>query len=136
MEGKVGLVSVAGDRSGTGLLIGPDLVLTVLHLLDPVLSGEKSPDDVSVTFDTKRLDNGEVRNAGMTLRLAPDWLVASEPPGREEGAGPRELDYIVIRVEGVPGEHPSAGPAASRRPRREVGSAAAPTRPNSRRQRR
>ena len=47
-EGYICRIEVDGHQGGTGLLIGPDTVLTVLHLLAPVLGGKKTPADVSV----------------------------------------------------------------------------------------
>jgi len=109
-EGKVCRIDIAGHQGGTGILIGADTVLTVKHLLDPILRGEAIPAGLTVSFDHKQLNNGQVWNAGLTCRLAADWLVVADPSGPEDKAAKGGLDYVVIRVDGAPGSRPVGWP--------------------------
>ena len=102
LAGRVCLVEVVtGGRlvsGGTGILVGPDLVVTNHHVLQRVLDGPSSPDDVRCTFDFHELADG-TRSQGSVHGLAASGLVASSP---NEPAG---LDYALVRLDGRPGAH-------------------------------
>jgi hypothetical protein len=111
---------------GTGFLIGPDRCLTSYHVLRPLVTGDIQAGDVSLRFDYKHAASGENPGEGTVVELAADWLVASAPNSAfEERDGesaelpaPDELDFVVVRVAGEPGEEPigaTAEPGADRR---------------------
>lgn len=107
LDAQLCLVEV-GPLHGTGLLIGPDLVLTAGKVLrtSPRWRFSTRPEDVSVRFDFKQLDNGTVLNSGSTFRLASDWYVAA-------GVAPpliTQEDYAILRVDGQPGRQPIGWP--------------------------
>jgi hypothetical protein len=112
--------------SGTGFLVGPDLVMTNYHVMEPVILGEQGrtdsrglaarADQVILRFDYKRMDDGFVTNPGVVFRLAPDWHVDSSPPSpidrqiEKTGApAPDQLDYALLRVAGEPGNRQPGG---------------------------
>jgi hypothetical protein len=132
IEGHVCRVEVETDLSpvqGTGFLLGPDMVITNHHVLDSVIAGEKGQTnqegmsarrkDVKVRFDYKRMTNGTCF-PGVTFGLAIDWLIDQSPPSKVDfevdpksgDPDPQELDYALIRLDGVPGSQPIGGPKA------------------------
>jgi hypothetical protein len=100
---------------GTGFLVGPDLVLTNYHVLEPVLSPRSgaaatvSVRDVTLRFDFRRLPDGSP-SPGTACRLANsgpnEWLVVASPPAAGELPGgvaaglpnDDELDVVVVRL--------------------------------------
>jgi hypothetical protein len=100
-----------GDGGGTGFLVGPDLVLTNFHVMEPVLENRARPRDVICRFDYSKQVDGAPIGAGIECRLAsPDWCVAKSPTSewdlRLDGPGPaaNELDYCLIRLADKIGE--------------------------------
>lgn len=125
IEGQVCKIEIAtnkGTATGTGFLVGPDLVLTNYHVMEPVLHGEKgdaAPEDAVAmradavfTFDYKVLPGGKVLSQGTKFGLAPgalqDWLIDSSPYSAadtlEQPPGEEELDYALVRLGGAPGD--------------------------------
>ena len=103
--------SVEGHRSGTGLLIGPDLVLTVPQLFEPVHGGELHSNrgdgrlGVEGGWTTARCGTPGSRSAWPTIG---SW-------GELRGgvsAGPPGPAYAVIRLAGNPGLQPVGWPRA------------------------
>lgn len=104
-----------GMAYGTGFLLGPDVVVTNHHVMQPVIeqAGAK-PKDVVLRFDYKRLEDGTTLNPGTEYRLAADWLIDQSPmsaiddePEPKRGVPkPDELDYALLRVDGAPGLEP------------------------------
>jgi hypothetical protein len=116
LEAQLCLVAVEHGSSstyGTGLLVGPDLMLTAGRALGFSSGGGGSvlgaqQQSVSLIFDFKQLDNGEVLNRGNSFRLARQWLVAAGPADSvPDDEGP---DYALLRVEGEPGRRPIGWP--------------------------
>ncbi|MGH2559232.1 MAG: trypsin-like peptidase domain-containing protein, partial [Thermomicrobiales bacterium] len=112
---KVEIRSQGSETSGTGFLLGPDLVMTNYHVMERVIEERGvQPSDVGIRFDYKRLNNGKVLNPGTVYRLARDWLVDSSPPSPfERGQAPayappqpEALDFALLRVDGRPGANP------------------------------
>jgi hypothetical protein len=107
----------AGVRScaGTGFLIGPDLVLTSYHLIEVLHKNMGNPRDAVLRFDYQRLPDGTVVDGGREVRLASDWLVAWQPPSKlddmpdpgDQLPAVDELDFAVLRVDGLPGDRPA-----------------------------
>jgi hypothetical protein len=123
---------------GTGFLVGPDVVITNYHVMEPVIEYERQqtqstglwalPNDVILRFDYKRLEDGRTVNLGTEYRLAPseDWLIHCSPlspvdsiPEPKSSVPERDhLDYALLRVDGTPGLDPigqSAEPDAPSR---------------------
>jgi len=110
-------IQVAGGQVfGTGFLVGPDLLLTNYHVMEPVVAFEDGPagytgpraraTDVVCRFDYKVLDSGAV-NDGSKYRLAPAWRVALSPndPGTRD-PNPDELDFALVRLAERVGDQP------------------------------
>jgi hypothetical protein len=102
--------------SGTGFLVGPDLVLTNHHVVAPLIEGkEVGKGDVEVTFDYAAGAAISVSGSG-SRRLADEWLVTSSPPSAVDlQAHParlptsEELDIALIRLNDSPGSDPMPG---------------------------
>jgi len=121
IEPKVCRVEVDSNKGaiyGTGFLLGPDVVISNYHVLESVILGDKGsstsngesakPADVVLRFDYKRLADGTTLNPGTVyhLRLV-DWLIDSsetEPPGTTPAID--QLDYVLLWVDGTPGDDP------------------------------
>lgn len=92
---------------GTGFLIAPNVVITNYHVIEPVLLEQATPNNVILRFDYKQVD-GKVINQGTEYRLVKDdWLIDQSPylPDQENRLPtPDELDYALLRVDGVPGK--------------------------------
>ncbi|MEO8380196.1 MAG: serine protease [Acidobacteriota bacterium] len=108
--------------SGTGFLVGPDLLLTNFHVMAPAIAHAKgqvsalvaAPSDVRFRFDYKRLRSEESALPGVYYGLKErDWLVASSPQSPFDfGKAPQselpakdELDYALVRLDAPAGEH-------------------------------
>ena len=88
---------------GTGFLIGPDLVMTNRHVVDPFASQAEPP--FVVRFDFKLSPDGTRLREGQTFDLARDWLVASSPVA--------QLDFAVLRLVDAAGLEPTGGTAGA-----------------------
>ncbi len=92
---------------GTGVLIAPNVVITNYHVIEPVLLDQATPNNVILRFDYKQVD-GRIINQGTEYRLVDDdWLIdqSSYPPDNENRLPtPDELDYVLLRVDRVPGK--------------------------------
>ena len=101
---------------GTGVLVGPDLVLTNYHVIESLLpvSGQVSPANVNCRFDYKALPDGSGVNPGRAVSLAEglDWDVLHSPYSvadtQTHGGqwSPGELDFALVRVAENVGEQP------------------------------
>lgn len=108
-------IAVPGGKTyGTGFLVGPDLVMTNHHVMEPVIDKPDLAAGAVFLFDYKVLSN-KVLNAGTPFSLASDgWLVADSPLSPiDEEADPKsgtpsdeELDYTVVRLAAKPGLEP------------------------------
>jgi Effector-associated domain 1/Trypsin-like peptidase domain len=102
-----------GTSFGTGFLLGPDVVMTNCHVVQPVIDGRTPASKVVLRFDYKTLAN-QVVNPGRVYALADDWLIDHSPtsavdrePEPKSGVpGEEELDYAVMRTRGTPGSDP------------------------------
>lgn len=116
----VTVVTAHSSTSGTGVLVGPDLLLTCHHVVQEVIDGGASPTGVRCEFGHQVRPDNTVQ-WGEPYELAEDWLVAFSPhaPG-EGGIGsdvcprPDQLDYALLRLAGRPG---GRSPAGRRTPR-------------------
>jgi hypothetical protein len=103
---------------GTGFLLGPDVVMTNYHVIEPAIRGQAKPEKIELRFDYKILGD-EVLNQGVIYRLAVDnWcidtsqysLVDLEVDPGDKVPAKGELDYALLRVDGTPGSDPVGGP--------------------------
>jgi hypothetical protein len=130
IETQVCRIEIATNRGlayGTGFLLGPDVVMTNYHVMEPVIAGEKGQtvagglratrQDVTLRFDYKQLADGTTLNQGVSFSLAGDWLIDSSPVSpidleadpKSGVPDPGELDYALLRVDGSPGTAPVGG---------------------------
>jgi Trypsin-like peptidase domain/Effector-associated domain 1 len=119
IEGQVCRIEYPpSDAQGTGFLVGPSMVLTNYHVVEPFIA-DGSAQDVSavvIRFDYKVADDGVTVQAGTVHRLAQDWLADFSPYSAQDlsvepsaDPEPDELDYALLRVDGAPGEEPVGG---------------------------
>jgi hypothetical protein len=106
IEGKTAKLGV----TGTGFLVGPDLLLTNFHVVEPLLLNEGGS-KLCARFDLRLSPNGVTLLEGTTYALAADWLVASSPhPAAKQasveaaGDDPAWLDYALLRLADPVGE--------------------------------
>lgn len=112
---RVEVVGGAESTTGTGFLVGPDLVLTNHHVLADVVAGTTSSTGVRCRFDFHvRAD--QTIDHGNDVPLAADWRVADSPhsvvdtePLAATLPSPDELDYALIRLEHDIGARPAPG---------------------------
>jgi hypothetical protein len=123
-EGQVCRVEVYSGlppQYGTGFLLGPDIVMTNYHVVEPVIKGEVTPDKVALRFDYQALEDGVGvgRGTAYDLELGGEpgaWLIDSSPyspidtNGGPGDPSPAHLDYALLRVKGTPGNDPVGGP--------------------------
>jgi Trypsin-like peptidase domain/Effector-associated domain 1 len=92
----------AGILYGTGFLIGPDLVLTNHHVIEPLFKGQAKRGAVAIRFDYA--EHAADRDEGIDFALDEKWLVRSSPYSEADLAvdagepADDELDYAVIRL--------------------------------------
>lgn len=90
---------------GTGFLIAPNVVITNYHVIESVDLGEATPSNVILRFDYKQLADGKIINKGTEYHLVEEnWLIDKSPYVKNQSPTPDELDYALLRVDGVPGE--------------------------------
>lgn len=106
IEGKTLNLSV----TGTGFLVGPDLLLTNFHVVEPLLLSEGGP-TLHARFDLRLAPDGVALLEGMACALAADWLLASSPHAAAKqasveaaGDGSARLDYALLRLADPVGE--------------------------------
>ena len=105
---------------GTGFLIAPNVVITNYHVIEPVISEQATPNNVILRFDYKKLPEGKVINSGTEYRLfEDDWLIDESPYVENSLPTLDELDYALLRVDGVPGKEPVAKNSVPDTPERE-----------------
>ncbi len=99
-------VPVDGEYEfGTGFLVGPDVIITNYHVVEPLIESADGPVGATVSFDYALLEDGKTIHSGTPYDLADNWLLASSPyselDGEEEPAsdpGPEELDFALLRL--------------------------------------
>jgi hypothetical protein len=115
-----------GDAMGTGFLIGPDLILTNYHVLEPIISGRVAASQAACRFDYKVLSDGS-RAEGVVAPLdEASWRIDVSPYSRAEFENDPdrelptadELDYALAKLARPVGHEPvgkSPGPGAPSR---------------------
>lgn len=96
MQGWVCRIEVAEHLVATGILVGRDVILTTDHSLEALGPGTTAAENVTIRFDHRVTQEGEVVSEGATFFLHSSWLMA-----RDAG-----LDYALLRVRNSPGTSP------------------------------
>ena len=114
--------------SGTGFLLGPDVLITNYHVLKDVIDDPSLATRVVLRFDYKVIrddSSQEVISKGTTFSLAVDWLIDHSPYSSADTvddpskiSAPDELDYALFRAGGNPGRSPAGGTSAPGAPAR------------------
>jgi hypothetical protein len=113
VENRVCRMELRGLPRGTGFLVGPDVVLTCYHVMQPVIEGKVPAADVRLRFDYRVGTDGLI-SGGVIVGLHSDWLVDSSPYAPEEGElnadirepTSEELDYALLRLDRPAGAEP------------------------------
>lgn len=112
-EWRVCRIDRYNDGCGTGVLVGPDLVLTNYHVMKKLLDAPAERAAWSVRFDHKLAENGTDILSGITVELAEEWDVDHAPfsphdlvadPQGEPTAD--ELDFALVRLARAVGDEP------------------------------
>ena len=114
---RVCRVDINGEAQGTGFLVGPEVVLTNFHVVEPVWSGKPSNTALSCLFDYELLADGTptpglrievVQGGGI---LAHSKYSAAEKKGKPDQTLPNldELDFALLRLSVPVGGQPAAG---------------------------
>lgn len=109
IEAQVCRIEITNNNNtkefGTGFLIAPNVVITKYHVIESVDSGQANASNVILRFDYKQLADGNIINKGTEYRLVEsDWLIDKSPYTKNTLPTLDELDYALLRVDGVPGE--------------------------------
>lgn len=96
---------------GTGILIGPDLVLTNYHVVATSLEDPRRARTLRCRFDYYSPGRDLAPNEGREVALAgSDWHVVSSPystaDGEDSGHGTDELDYAIVKLAEPIGNQP------------------------------
>lgn len=113
----------AGDRNGTGFLIGPETVLTNYHVVKDAIGGALDPVHIKLRFDYQRRRDGKETNGGVVFGLADDWMVHAEKYSDadrfayDETKLPEdhELDFAVLRTREKVGRLKASAPVEAER---------------------
>lgn len=113
MTGRICRVEVGfGDSAAhaTGFLVGPNSLVTTCQVLEGVINGSVSSQDVLFRFDIQNY-SGTAINQGSIYKLASEnWLIASSPFSTTPDD--QHLDFAMVRLDGVPGREPIGGERA------------------------
>lgn len=120
LEGRVCWVDIPG-HGGTGFLVGPRLVLTNQHVIEPLQQGSASWQDVKCRFDYKQDINGHPLDRKMWTEVGLDVTKPLEhlrKPSQFDwaptlgDADPSETDSALLRLAEPVGDLP-VGPATA-----------------------
>ena len=103
IERSVCLIMVKGVPHGTGLLVGPDIVLTARHVIGSELKDSFQSSMIEMRFDYKTDDTGTTLSQGVVFQANRRGLLVD--------GGPRGLNYALLRIDGQPGAQPIGGMA-------------------------
>jgi hypothetical protein len=110
IEGRVCRVDLRNGARGTGFLVGPGLVLTNYHVVEPVIQGANAVQEISCLFDFKMSEDGT--RVGSGISGAVRELVCHSPYDQEDlsrsGTLPNadNLDYALLRLSRELGNEP------------------------------
>ena len=115
LEFQVCRIEVAAHGNatlGTGFLVSPDACMTNYHVVEKVVHGRVTPNQVVLRFDYRRTADGSMVKLGTEYGLQAHWLIDASPPSKADlatgGSEPTgdELDFAILRVAGSPGLQP------------------------------
>lgn len=106
MEWRVCKIELAGQDTGTGFLVGPDMIMTNHHVVEAVIKGQYQPSQLQCRFDFKMSEEGCTIAMGEVFSLADEWLYDSSPSSfvdrmpdpKPSEPGDHELDYAMLRL--------------------------------------
>jgi hypothetical protein len=105
---------VLPGSSGTGFLVGADLMLTNHHVVQPILDGEVSVQDVHCEFDYLEAADGTPVFTPRTVRLdRAKWNEGSSSQSTSDEVGGlpeptvEECDYCLLRLDEPIGDEPA-----------------------------
>lgn len=118
IEGQICWIDIPGG-GGTGFLVGPDLVVTNQHVIEPIATPplQANWQDVVCRFDYKQANGSDLANKKTTdVKLHPTkWLEHSKPPSQFDWdptlgeAAPEETDCALVRLAEKIGDVPVGG---------------------------
>lgn len=105
---------------GTGFLVGPDLLLTNYHVVEPILEGTVGVASVTCLFDYHTVNGVETRGAtcGVKDILDRGAYAASDQGASIELPAADELDFALLRLDRPIGAEPISEPAEEGAPAR------------------
>jgi hypothetical protein len=118
LEGQVCRIVIPGG-GGTGFLVGPDLVVTNQHVIEPLKTNQANWRDVMCWFDYHEATDGTNLSAKKTteVKLHPNkWLEHDKAPSQYDweptlgDAAVDETDCALIRLAERIGDVPVGGP--------------------------
>jgi hypothetical protein len=118
VENRVCLIRTATGALGTGFLVGPDVVMTNYHVVEPYIKDGRDPAGLQFRFDFMLTSDGAKPGPGTTWKVRkPGWLIDASPLHPSDKLHPDRLldvprdflDYAVIRLDGRPGEEVAGG---------------------------
>ena len=104
-----------GEKGGTGILIGPDLVVTNSHVVQSIKDKDGKLHGAVCIFDHRKL--GQTEEPGRAVAVDTTWVVPERPWNLEEGfpgqkePDQSELDYAILRLTVKVGNEPLGDPA-------------------------
>jgi hypothetical protein len=106
----------AAGATGTGFLIGADLLLTNHHVMEQAIAHNLSGRFVQLYFD-QRLKSDRYRVAQVHTLAASNWLIDASPNSDQpyEQVGLEALDYALLRLEKRAGDETVDSAAGKRR---------------------
>ncbi len=123
-QARICRIELGTAGSGTGFLVGPDLVLTNDHVMELVTGNHVRAQDVVLRFDYLNSAEGKAIGKGVVCRLHPgDWLVDRSPWSQADKSltgepSEDELDYCLVRLSERLGEVRLGGPSDMIAPQR------------------
>lgn len=123
-EWRVCLIDDGVDGFGTGFLVGPDLVLTNYHVVEPLFApAPKVATGWSVRFDHKKSADGKPIAPGRSVAFAADWYIDhapyspfdSKPDPKGGDPSNDELDFALIRLAEPIGDQPISAKSEEQR---------------------
>lgn len=101
---RTAMIEVAGRPRGTGLLVGPDLLLTAAHVLDPRCWPPSGDSDVVAAFDYFHVPGRSHAETGTRIGVA-EFVCGSLPTraeadgvGQDWEAPADRLDFAILRL--------------------------------------
>jgi V8-like Glu-specific endopeptidase len=104
-----------GDTGGTGLLIGPDFVVTNSHVIREIKAQYGDLQSAVCIFDHRKV--GQTEEPGRPVALDPNWTIPERPWNEKEGFAEQhepdssELDYAILRLAAPVGNEPTGDPS-------------------------